>query len=301
MQLLTAAPATPADLAIVYERTAREGMVHSGLMRGERFEIAEDYNEDWACASVTWSAGGEEEYRFLGDGAVNVRSAGVLTLARGARYAYAALGDAPFRSNMISFPRWITDAAEDAVLEGEAKPAATRLETRLTRPDAALSALMNAIVARCRSGETDDDWYAEKCALLYAGLIEAQDQRAAARERIEAVKPGTRAELARRAETAKKTILQRFGEHSLALNDIAREACLSPYHLIRVFKAVAGTTPAQFLKHVRMDAALRLLKETRLSTGEIAHAVGYSDRTAFFKAFRKHYGAAPSAMERMKA
>lgn len=300
MQLLNASPATPAALAALYAATPAQGMVYSGLVHRERFEIASDFNEGWSCAAINWSAGGEEEYRLAGARAINVRSAGALTLARGARYAYAALGETPFHSNMISFPHWITGAAEHGALAGEASPRGRRLDTRLIRPDAPLQALMDAIAARCRAGEADKDWYAEKCALLYAGLLDAQDARAAAATRIKAVKPATRAELARRAGLAKETMLQRFGETGLCLNDIAREACLSPYHLIRVFRAVTGATPMQFLSAVRMEAALRLLQETKCPSGEIANAVGYSDRTAFFKAFRKQYGAAPSSARRSR-
>ncbi len=60
----------------------------------------------------------------------------------------------------------------------------------------------------------------------------------------------------------------------------------------------SAVTPIQFLTLARMDASLRLLKETALSVGDIAQRAGYSDRTAFFKAFRKHFGCAPSAIER---
>ena len=298
MQLLTAAPKDADQLGIVYARTPVEGMVHSGLMQRERFEIASAFDESLSCASISWAVGGEEDYRLLDGDAITLHSAGALTLARGARYAYAAHGEAPFRSNMISFPHWITDGAAAALIDSGDARTGRRLETRLMRPDAATQSLMDAIAARCRADFAGNDWYAEKSALLYAALLDAQDARTAAREQIIAVKASTRAELARRAARAKHCILQRFGEATLSLDEIAREACLSPYHLIRVFRQIAGATPMQFLTGVRMDAAHRLLAETKLSIGEITLRTGYSDRSAFFKAFRKRFGVAPSAVER---
>ncbi|WP_428410075.1 helix-turn-helix transcriptional regulator [Hyphococcus sp.] len=300
MQLLTTPPEDADALHAIYARTPREGMFFSGLMHRERFDIAGAWNEDWSCAAIAWQTGGAEEYALQGARApLKLLSAGAVTLARGARYAYAALGETPFRSNMISFPHWITESAAKTALEDSGEHG-RRLETRLIRPDAKLQALMDDIAQRTRAASASDHWHAEKCALLYAGLLDTQDARAAARDDITAVKASTRAELARRCGLAKEAMLQRYNEPELSLGDIAREARLSQYHLIRVFKTVTGATPMQFLSLVRMDAALRLLKETKRTTGDIAAAVGYSDRTAFFRAFRKTYGCAPSAAGRNK-
>ncbi|GJL91296.1 AraC family transcriptional regulator [Hyphococcus sp.] len=300
MQLLTAVPANANDLALMYERTPREGLVFSGILHQERFDMDGGFNEDLSCAAIAWSAGGAEDYHARGARPVTLRSAGAISLARGARYAYCAKGEAPFRSNMISFPHWITEGANLSALDQPdcVNPDKRNLATKLLRPSAQAQRLMDAIVQSCRSGASDNDWYAENCALLYEALLDAQDSRAAAEAQLDAVKPSTRTELARRAGLAKSCILQRFGETGLCLKEIAREACLSPYHLIRVFRVMSGATPMQYLALARMDAAMRLLKETRLSVTEIAGRAGYSDRTAFFKAFRKHFGMAPSAVER---
>lgn len=298
MQILTAPPKDSHALSAIYARAPHEGMFFSGLMRRERFDIASDYDENWSCASITWLSGGAEEYAFSGARRpVTLLSAGALTLARGARYAYRARGEAPFRSSMITFPHWITEGAAQATLDS-AHGEGRRLETRLIRPGAGLQALMDEIAGQVRAGVSNAQWHAEKCALLYAKLLDAQDARAAARDEISAVKASTRAELARRCGLAKETMLQRFAEPDLDLTTIAREARLSQYHLIRVFKTMTGATPMQFLTMIRMDAALRLLKDTKLPTAEIASAVGYGDRTAFFRAFRKVHGCAPSAISK---
>ncbi len=293
-------PHGDAELTPLYARMPVEGLVHSSLMHREHYEQSASFVEDWSCPSITWSTAGEESYSFLNGRRIRLQSAGALTLAVGERYSYNAFADAPFRSNMIVFPHWITKAADKNLLEENAANSA-HLTTRLFIPDLNVLVLMDAIAGQCRRGATRSEWFSENAALLYDLLLDAQDRRSAARDQIAAVKASTRAELARRAGAAKQAMLQRYSETGLSLNEIAREACLSPYHLIRVFKTLSGATPMQFLAIIRMDAALRLLQETAMSMSEIANTVGYSDRTAFFKAFRKHYGHAPSAVERPSA
>jgi len=110
-------------------------MVHSTVMQGQRYDMAEEFDDAWACSAITWSTGGEETYSFEDGNTIEVRSAGALTLADDARYAYAASDVRPFWSNMIVFPKWITRQAARHVLGDEMKNTET-LGTRLFLPDA---------------------------------------------------------------------------------------------------------------------------------------------------------------------
>ena len=154
---------------------------------------------------------------------------------------------------------------------------------------------MHRIAALCLGGEREDEVYEEELALLYARLITAQLRDDATFCRLPTVKRTTRIELGRRVERARSHILEHFGEAELSLDQIARQACLSKYHLIRTFRVCTGCTPMQFLTRVRTDAARELLRTSSMPIGEISAAVGYRDRAAFFRAFRRRYGAAPSA------
>lgn len=55
----------------------------------------------------------------------------------------------------------------------------------------------------------------------------------------------------------------------------------------------AGTTHTKLLDNVRHTLALRLLEQNELSMGEIAAALGFSDVSAFRKAFRRWTGKSP--------
>ena len=169
-----------------------------------------------------------------------------------------------------------------------------RLSTRMLRPDAATQGLMNEVAGHCRCGHQNNKWYIEKTALLYGRLLDAEHGEEAASRKIETAKPTTKKELARRVERARQFMLQAYGDSGLNLERIAKEACLSSFHLIRVFKTLNGATPMQYLTAVRLEAALRLLRDTTMTATEIAALVGFSNRAAFSRAFSRHHGFAPS-------
>ncbi len=294
MILLNATPpGADQDLSGLYRRMSAEGLVHSTLMRGEIYESSDAFDENWACSSITWSVGGEEHYWMKRGGKLSINPAGALTLAAGARYNYTAGRDITFYSNMITFPRWMTAAAAKPLLDDGDKDA-RRLSTRMLRPDAVTETLMNEIVANCRAGYSKSEWYIEKAALLYGKLLDAEHSAEKASCKIETAKPETQKELARRIDRARQFMLQSYRDARIDLDAIAKEACLSPYHLIRVFKALTSTTPMQYLTIIRLEAALRLLRETKMTATDIAGLVGFGNRTAFSRAFSRHHGFAPS-------
>lgn len=278
----------PDEVADLYRRFPIEGMVQSSIMAGQRYGRSDAFDEDWSCPAVTWSFGGEETYRLEDGSVVDLRVAGTMTIAAGERYSYVA-GDTPFCSNMIVFPRWIT---QGALARG------VTLRTRLVRPDREMESLMGAIANRCRGSVHDEQWYGVRLALLFERLVAEQVTIDDAPSGIEACKPMTKADLASRADRAQQFMLRSYPDSELTIRAISREACLSPFHLIRVFKAVTGTTPMKYLRAARMTASRRLLRETSYSVTRVANSVGYSDRTAFTRAFQRHFGVAPSSLRK---
>ena len=81
----------------------------------------------------------------------------------------------------------------------------------------------------------------------------------------------------------------------LRLDRIAREAGASPFHFLRIFLAYTGETPFDFLRRVRLSAAVRMLQEDPEGPiTEIALSIGYETPSAFDKAFRRELGLSPS-------
>ncbi|HIV86525.1 MAG TPA: response regulator [Candidatus Pygmaiobacter gallistercoris] len=76
----------------------------------------------------------------------------------------------------------------------------------------------------------------------------------------------------------------------ISLDTVAGQIGISPFYLSRLFKSEQGETFVECLTRVRMAAAVRLAKETRLSIREIAERTGYSNPTYFCRVFKKRTG-----------
>lgn len=89
-------------------------------------------------------------------------------------------------------------------------------------------------------------------------------------------------------------VIRRQHPERLTLRTLAEQQHASPYHLQRTFKRVRGMSPAEYLLRVRVEAAMTLLNESRLSIAEIGERVGMPSAAHFASAFRKITGQAPT-------
>lgn len=78
------------------------------------------------------------------------------------------------------------------------------------------------------------------------------------------------------------------------LDRLAARAGLSKFYFTRLFKTATGISPLHYHMNLRMDAAKRLLRETKKSALEIALEVGYANPSHFAQVFRKATGLSPS-------
>ncbi|ERS89003.1 AraC family transcriptional regulator [Halomonas sp. PBN3] len=128
---------------------------------------------------------------------------------------------------------------------------------------------------------------------LAATLLGCLHDRLAATPSQQPTRPPARLDLAH---------LERFIDAHLArrlsVADLAREACLSESHFRACFRRQAGLTPWQFVRRRRLEAARRLLDESRLPLAEIAALTGFSNQSALSHACREAYGQTPSRLRR---
>jgi AraC family transcriptional regulator len=88
--------------------------------------------------------------------------------------------------------------------------------------------------------------------------------------------------------------LQRVLDHieaSLAVDirieDLAAEACLSPFHFSRLFREATGLSPHRYVIDRRVHAARGELARSNLSLVEIALEFGFGSQANFTRVFRK--------------
>jgi AraC family transcriptional regulator len=79
----------------------------------------------------------------------------------------------------------------------------------------------------------------------------------------------------------------------VSLDDLAREACLSPYHFSRLFSEATGQSPHRYLTALRVRAAQKMLMSENAALAEVALDAGFGSQASFARAFRKITGIAP--------
>jgi transcriptional regulator GlxA family with amidase domain len=86
----------------------------------------------------------------------------------------------------------------------------------------------------------------------------------------------------------------------LTLAAMADQVHCSPRSLLRRFKLATGLTPIDYLQRVRIAAAEAQLANPQQTVEAVAWAVGYEDRAAFAKAFKRVTGQSPAALRRAR-
>jgi AraC family transcriptional regulator len=88
-------------------------------------------------------------------------------------------------------------------------------------------------------------------------------------------------------------------DHDLNLEELAREACLSPFHFARSFKAAMGVSPHRYLLQRRLDHAKAMLKAGAVPMTDIALTCGFSSPAHFASSFKRATGVTPSLFRRL--
>ena len=94
----------------------------------------------------------------------------------------------------------------------------------------------------------------------------------------------------------KTYIIDHITEPDLSVEGISRHFALSRTQLYRKFKAVINITVNDYIKSIRLEKALSLLKEQQLNVTEVAYASGFSSLSNFSRVFKKVYGKSPSEL-----
>jgi AraC-like DNA-binding protein len=114
--------------------------------------------------------------------------------------------------------------------------------------------------------------------------------------------PATAHRGAEPSSLARVTRVVRMIENDLSvphdLASLAGVARLSPFHFLRVFEQVTGTTPHQYVLRYRLRRAATRLATERTKIAALAFDCGFGDVSNFNRAFRMEFGVNPRAFRR---
>jgi len=97
----------------------------------------------------------------------------------------------------------------------------------------------------------------------------------------------------RRLNHARDFLAQNF-DQIITLEDVADEACFSPFHFQRQFKRAFQESPHEFLTRLRLEQAQKLLAKSDLTVSEICLEVGYESLGSFSTLFARRAGCPPT-------
>jgi AraC-like DNA-binding protein len=86
-----------------------------------------------------------------------------------------------------------------------------------------------------------------------------------------------------------RTILLEQYEQNWTMKKLTEKTGLNHYKLETGFQQLYGKSPADYLRDVRMEKAWQLLPGKKYSVAQVAEMVGYTNLSAFSKAFKKYH------------
>ncbi|MCK3780667.1 AraC family transcriptional regulator [Ensifer sesbaniae] len=213
-----------------------------------------------------------------GRGMVEAGVGDMITVNPGEVHDGTPIGDAGRSWRMLYFdPAVISAAAEDI---GQGRPDAGEFASPAFR-DVDAANQFRALFAAITDPTSQDEAirHAERLLLLLASVLAAGRTR-----RLE--RPA--------AVTAAKMMIDDDPTAAITLADLAAEARLSRFQLVRNFAKSVGLTPHAYIVQRRIDLARRLIGEG-MPLAEAAFAAGFADQSHMTRIFVSKYGLSPGA------
>jgi AraC family transcriptional regulator len=149
----------------------------------------------------------------------------------------------------------------------------------------AVSPILQRIRSELAHGVADDAWFEDQLVQL---LTEMQRHHAGLLRRLNKlplVHSTARARVYRTIASATDFLHSHYTQ-DIDLGSIAKAAGISKYHFARLFTLVHGIPPYGYLQRKRINAAIRLLQSSALTTREVAAAVGFREHSTFMRQLR---------------
>jgi len=94
-------------------------------------------------------------------------------------------------------------------------------------------------------------------------------------------------------DKAEALIVENLSNEQFGVSELAGAMNMSRSSLLRNVKKHTKLSASQFIRQVRLEKGMELLKETSLTVSEISYQVGFGSTSYFIKCFREQYGYPP--------
>lgn len=84
-----------------------------------------------------------------------------------------------------------------------------------------------------------------------------------------------------------------LSDEHFGVSELARAAGMSRSNLLRKIKKQTGLSASVYIRQIRLEAAMQLLRESSMNVSEISYEVGFSSTSYFIKCFREYFGNPP--------
>lgn len=85
-----------------------------------------------------------------------------------------------------------------------------------------------------------------------------------------------------------------IGDEDFSVQTLSEQMAMDCTGLYRRMQALTGQSPSSYIKHIRLDVAARLLRETTLPIADIAMKTGFSTTKYFNRVFKDEFGQSPA-------
>ncbi|WP_088340903.1 helix-turn-helix domain-containing protein [Robiginitalea sediminis] len=92
---------------------------------------------------------------------------------------------------------------------------------------------------------------------------------------------------------AEAQVLEHLADEAFGVSELAAALHMSRSNLLRKIRKDAGLSASQFIRRIRLDQSLEMLREGNLTISEISYQVGFGSTSYFIKCFREQYGYPP--------
>lgn len=94
-----------------------------------------------------------------------------------------------------------------------------------------------------------------------------------------------------------ETVEKHIEDEQFSVEQLGHEFGMSPSQINRKLKAIINQSASVFIRSVRMERAMELLKNDKATIAEIAYETGFREPSYFSKVFKSYFGLAPSEIK----